>query len=117
MQAKITQVQRAVAQKQREKSSDVILQGLPGAEKEGVEPPGADELMTAELSGYLDVLAGLVGKLLEIEPNSVGGAPIAAVCNNYIREGKTSEAKDLVNRFLGYFPDNTTVPFYKQILS
>jgi len=115
--AKITQVRRAIAQKQREKSSDVILPGLPGEEKEGVESPGADELMTVELSGYLNVLAELVGKLLEIEPNSVGAASIVAVCNNYIREGKTSEAKDLVNRFLGYFPDNTAALLYKQILS
>jgi len=115
VQAKIGQIQMAIAQRQLEESSDE----LPGVVKEAVEPEGEDELVTAEtaeLRGYRNSLAELVAKLLEIEPNSVGEVSLVAVCNNCIAAGKIEWAKDLVDQFLGYFPDSTTALFYKQIL-
>jgi len=116
VQAKIEQARRAIALRQMKKSSDIILQGLKVGEKSGEQ--GADELtMMAELKGYRTALAELVKKLLAIEPDFVDEASIVAVCNNYIAEGKTIEADDLVNRFLGYFPDKPVALFYKQILS
>ena len=130
LRAKIRQVRMAIARKQREESSGIISQGVSGVEKEGVELDserdeehlrtsleGADELMRAELKGYNDALAGLVDKLLAVEPNSLTGATVAIVCANYIAEGKMSEASDLVNRFLEYFPDGIRVLFYKQLIS
>lgn len=111
VQSKIRQVQRAVAQKQAQESLGVIFRKAPGVEKEGVES------QAAELKSYRDALAGLVRKLLPIEPNSVEEASVVAVCNNYIVEGEVSEAKELVDRFLEYFPANVTAMFYKQILS
>ncbi|GAG38995.1 unnamed protein product, partial [marine sediment metagenome] len=111
VQSKIRQVQRAVAQKQAQEGLGVIFRKAPGVEKEGVES------QAAELKSYRDTLAELVRKLLPIEPNSIEEAPVVAVCNNYVVEGKVSEAKELVDRFLEYFPANVTAMFYKQILS
>jgi tetratricopeptide (TPR) repeat protein len=112
VQAKIEQLQRAMAQKKMEEDLGVIYRSVPGVEKEE-----AVESQTAELKNYNLLSAELVGKLLPMEPNSVGEASVVAVCNNYVAEGKTEQAKDLINRFLQYFPANTTVLFYKQMLS
>ena len=112
VQAKIRQVQRAIAQKQTQESLGILSTSASGAEKVAIE-----ESQTIELKSYRDALAELVGKLLPVEPNSVDEASIAAVCNNYIEQGKTSQAEDLVNRFLEYFPANTTALFYKRILT
>jgi tetratricopeptide (TPR) repeat protein len=112
VQAKIEQLQRAMAQKKIEEDLGVIYRSVPGAEKEEVV-----ESQTAELKNYNLLCAELVGKLLPMEPNSVGEASVVAVCNNYMAEGKTEQAKDLINRFLQYFPANTTALFYKQMLS
>jgi len=111
VQAKIGQVQRAIAQKQTEESLGVIAPMTAGGEKEAIES------QTIELKSYRDALAELVRKLLPIEPNSVGKASFVAVCNNYIEEGKVHEAEDFVNRFLEYFPANTTALFYKRMFS
>lgn len=115
VQTKIGQVQRAITRRRMEEGSDIILQGLEGEEKQGEE--GAGELETIELKGYRNTLAELVEKLLVVEPNSVGEASIVAVCNNYIAEGKMSQASELVARFLGHFPDSTVGLFYRQMLS
>jgi tetratricopeptide (TPR) repeat protein len=117
MQAKIKQVQRAIAQKRAEEDVKTLLQESKVLEQKDVEPEKSLELMTTELRSYRDALGELVKKLLQTKPNSVGEASLIAVCNNYIVEEKTSVAKDLVNRFLEHFPDNTRVLFYKQMLS
>jgi tetratricopeptide (TPR) repeat protein len=111
VQAKVRQVQRAIAQKRTEESLGIISTKPSSTEKEAIES------QTIELKGYRDALAELVRKLLSIEPNSVDETSVVAVCNNYMEEGRTSEAKDLVNRFLEYFPANTTALFYKRIFS
>ncbi|MFZ0033709.1 MAG: tetratricopeptide repeat protein, partial [Sedimentisphaerales bacterium] len=113
VQAKIGQLQAALSQKQMTGDLGVISQKAPGP---GVEEEGVQS-QTAELKSYNLLNAELVGKLLLVEPNAVGEASVAAVCNNYIAEGKTEQAKDLVNRFLQYFPANTMALFYKQVLS
>lgn len=111
VQAKIEQLQRAVDRKKMDEDLGVIAPTASSIEKEGVES------QTAELKSYNLLIAKLVGKLLTMEPNFVGEASVVAVCNNYVAEGKTEQAKDLVNRFLEYSPVNVTVLFYKQILS
>lgn len=111
VQAKIGQLRRAIEQKELEENLGAIFHRTSGLEKEEVES------QTAELKSYNLLKAELVEKLLLMEPNSVGEASVATVCNNYIAEGKTKQAKDLVNRFLQYFPANITALFYKQILS
>jgi Tfp pilus assembly protein PilF len=113
VQTKIEQVRMAIRRKQIEAGQAGLL-GL-GAQKDTAE--GTDELMTAELKGYSDALVELVEELLPIEPNAVEEASIFAVCNNYVAEDQTSKAEELINRFLQYFPDNTTALFYKQALS
>ncbi len=124
VQAKVRQVRRAIAQKQTQESLGIILQRDSGVEEETVEQDLerdkehlAAQAQTAELKGYLNALAELVEKLLLIEPNSVDTATIVAVCDDYLVEGKTDKAKDLINRFLQYFPDDERALFYKQILS
>ena len=111
MQAKIEQLQGAIERKKMNEDLGVIAPTASSVEKEGVES------QTAELKSYNLLSAKLVGKLLTMEPNSVGEVSVVTVCNNYVAEGKTEQAKDLVNRFLEYFPANMTVLFYKQILS
>lgn len=111
VQAKIEQLQRAIGRKKMDEDLGVIAPTASSVEKEGVES------QTAELKSYNLLSAKLVGKLLTMEPNSVGEVSVVTVCNNYVAEGKTEQAKDLVNRFLEYFPVNVTGLFYRQILS
>jgi len=122
--ARIAQLQRNITQKQVDKTLNVIAPGLLGPEEQDVEQPrlpetrlqGSVQVMTSELKNYQDIFAESLQKLLVVEPNSVPTASVTAVCNNYIEQGKIQRAKDLVNQSLEYFPDNTTLLFYKQIL-
>jgi tetratricopeptide (TPR) repeat protein len=111
VESKIEQLQRVIEQKEMEKDLGVLLRKTSDVEKEGIES------QTAELKSYNLLRAELVGKLLLVKPDSVGEDSVAAVCDNYIAEGKTEQAKDLVNRFLEHFPANTKGLFYKQMLS
>jgi len=111
VQAKIEQLQRVIEQKEMVEGLGVIFRRPSDVEEEGVES------QTAELESYNLLRAELVEKLLLKEPNSVGEASVVAVCDSYIAEGEIEQAKDLVNRFLQYFPANTTVLLYKQILA
>ncbi|GAH51965.1 unnamed protein product, partial [marine sediment metagenome] len=86
-------------------------------EKEDVDTQGEDQLMAAELKNYKSNLAKLVEKLLAVEPHSVQGPFIVDICDDYIEENKIELAKNLVNKFLEYFPDNVDGLLYKQILS
>jgi tetratricopeptide (TPR) repeat protein len=117
VEARIRQIQRALAQEQLKESSPIILRELEAPKEEAVGSEGSMQLMRVELNGYWADLTELVEKLLLTEPNSVAVASVAAVCNNYIADGKTSDAKVLVNKFLEYFPDNTAVLFYQEMLS
>jgi tetratricopeptide (TPR) repeat protein len=117
LQAKIGQVQMAMAQKQTKESSDVTLKTVPSVGKKSVSSQGADELMASELKGYVDASAGLLKKLLSIEPNLVEDAAVAVICSNYIAEGKIGDARAMVDLFLEYSPDNSTALFYRQMLS
>ncbi|MGA1979088.1 MAG: hypothetical protein ABSG99_00775 [Sedimentisphaerales bacterium] len=113
VEAKIGQLQRLIEQKEMEEDLGVIFRSVAGGEKEDVNKSS----QTAELKSYNSLRAELVGKLLLTKPDSVGEASVAAVCDNYMAEGKTEQAKDLVSRFLKHFPANTTVLSYKQMLS
>jgi len=117
VQAKIEQVLRAIAQKRMEQDAKVLLRESKATGQDDVEPEKSVELMRHELRGYGDTFGELVKKLLEREPNSVEEASIIAVCDDYIAKEKTSEARDLANRFLEYFPNSTRVVFYKHVLS
>ncbi len=109
--AKIGQLQGVVELKKMDEDLGVIAPTDSNVKKEGIES------QTAELKNYNLLNAKLVGELLTMEPNFVGETSVIAVCNNYVAEGKTEQAKDLVNRFLEHFPANTTILFYKQVLS
>ncbi len=128
-QARISQIRRAISQKQMEENASVTLhrEVTPGKEDTDeppfggelmtVEPGASVQLMTKELNSYRQLAANLVQKLLPIEPNYVPQETVIILCNDYIANGQKGEAKDLVDRFLQYFPDNTAVLVYKQILS
>ena len=117
VQAKIGELQKVITRKRIKDSSPIVFEGLDVPEKERVEPEASVQLMADELKGYWAVCAGLVEKLLTIEPNSVGEASVVAVCNNYISQGQLEQARGIVNRFLRYFPDSTTVLFHKRVLA
>jgi len=118
--AKIARIQGAMVRKRREESLGVISQWLAEEREDEDETQvtqATEESTTAELKGYTDTLTELVERLLSIEPNSVAQSYVVTVCNNYITEGETNKAEDLVDRFLEYFPDDMTVLFYKKLLS
>jgi tetratricopeptide (TPR) repeat protein len=108
---KIAQVQRAIMRKQKAERLGPAFQEVIGLEQEGLES------RITELESYRDAFNELVGKLLSMEPNSVEGAALAAVCNNYIAEEKIEQARATVNRSLECSPANTTALFYKKMLS
>ena len=70
VQAKMRQVQRAIAQKQAEESVPIILQSTETPEKETRPVETSVQLMTDELKRYWIVCAGLVEKLLPMEPDN-----------------------------------------------
>ena len=110
LQSKIRQMQRSLAQRE----SAALL---PGAEKDKVELSTAEEqLIKNQLKSYREAVGGLAEQLLLMEPNSVGGGYIAVVCEHYIAEKEIKKAKDLVDKYLDYFPENATARFYKQLL-
>jgi len=117
VQAKIGQVQRVIARKKMKESTPKVFEGPEVPEKEDVEPEVSVQVMTDELKGYWTICAELVEKLLTIEPNSVGEASVAAVCNNYIAQGQLEQARGIVNRFLGYFPDSIPMLVYRELIS
>jgi tetratricopeptide (TPR) repeat protein len=113
VESKIELLQKTIEQREMEKDLGIILSSITGGEKKDVN----ESSQIAELKNYNSLRAELVGKLLQVKPDAVGEASIAAVCDNYMAEEKTEPAKDLANRFLEHFPTNTTVLFYKQLLS
>jgi len=70
VQAKIRQVQRAIVQKRVEDSEPIILQSTETPEKETRPAETSVQLMTDELKRYWIVCAGLVEKLLPMEPDN-----------------------------------------------
>jgi tetratricopeptide (TPR) repeat protein len=116
-QARIRQIQLNMAQREIRESSGLIPPQTGPEEKEPVELTTDIRLMMEELKSCRQLEAELLGKLLLIEPNSVGQASVINVCRNYISQGQASRAKSLVNGFLECFPDNAAVLVYKQILS
>ncbi|MDD5326406.1 MAG: tetratricopeptide repeat protein [Phycisphaerae bacterium] len=112
VESKIEQLQRVAEQKEMEKDLGVIFTSVAGEEKQDVNKPQIAELETNSL-----LRAKLIGKLLQVKPDAVGEDSVAAACDRYIAQGKSDQAKELVNRFLEHFPANTTILIYKQILS
>ncbi len=84
------------------------------------EPGGtaADvQFMKKELNDYRRFEAQLVDMLVPVEPNFVAQSSIISVCRQYVEQGQVAKARELVDRFLGYFPDSTGILVYKQMLS
>ncbi|MHC4653809.1 MAG: tetratricopeptide repeat protein [Planctomycetota bacterium] len=70
VQAKIRQVQRVINQKQMEEVSPIFSQSPGTPEKETDSSKASEQLMADELKRYWIVCAGLVEKLLPIEPDN-----------------------------------------------
>ncbi|MHC4622894.1 MAG: tetratricopeptide repeat protein [Planctomycetota bacterium] len=117
VQARISQIQNALLQKQIKESAPTVFQSLKTPGKPADEPEGSEQLLTAQLNNYRAEMAGLVEKLLEREPNAVSEGSVIVVINNYMAEGKASEAESLIGRFLTHFPNSTAILLYKQVLS
>jgi tetratricopeptide (TPR) repeat protein len=118
VQARIRHIQLAILQKKSRESPNIIMQQTGPGEKEPADlQADVQQFMTEELKSYRQFEAELLEKLLRMEPNSVEQASVVSVCRNYIAQNKTVQAKNIVNRFLECFPDNTKVLVYKQILS
>jgi|GEM_PF-318707 len=115
-QAKIRRYEGALSRKQMQKSAPVIFRE-PERPQEGVsEPTGSAESIKAALEGYWSELPGLVKKLLAVEPNSVEESSVISVCNHYLGQGKTDDAKSLISEYIEHFPDSASARFYKQLL-
>ncbi len=115
VQARIRQTQLAIAQKKKKEKS--ILQKIEPSDKESTYiQAGVSQYMTKELNDYIQLEAELSRKLLVTEPNAVGKSSFISVCRNYIAQEKMSEAKDFIDLYLEYFPDNIAGLVYRQIL-
>lgn len=112
LEAKINELQRAFAQSQLEEGIEAPL-----AVEQDQEEQKPDELTMAEVKGYVEAKVKLIEKLLSIEPNLVRASSVIGICDDYIREGKAIQAEPIVDKFLEHFPNDTTVLFYKQLLS
>jgi len=110
VESRIEQLQKIMEQREMVEGLGAILSGVSDEDQKGFES------QTAELKRNNLLRAELVGKLLLVKPDFVEEDSIAAVCDNYIAEEKTEQSKDLINRFLEYFPANTRGLFYKQML-
>ncbi|MHC4616620.1 MAG: tetratricopeptide repeat protein [Planctomycetota bacterium] len=117
VQARAAQIRNALLQRQIKETSPIVFENLETVGKPVSDSEASVQFLKAELGGYEAKAAELVEELLEREPNAVGEASIMAVCNSYMGQGKTREAKSLMGRFLKQFPDNTTMLFYEQMLS
>ncbi|UCG57667.1 MAG: tetratricopeptide repeat protein [Phycisphaerales bacterium] len=117
VEAKIKQISIAIARRQTREDSTLILEPTEQDAAQGEESDVSIQLMTADLDEYRTQRAGLVHKMLITEPNLVSEASVVAVWNSYVKQGRMSEAKDLVNRFLAHSPDSATALFHKQLLS
>ncbi len=113
--ARIRQAQLAIAQKQKKYTSILQPTGQNDTESLDLEI-GEDQYMTQELIGYKQLETNLAEQLLAAEPNAVGQNILISVCRNYMAQDNISRAKDFINRYLNYFPQNITALVYKQIL-
>ncbi len=55
----------------------------------------------------------LIETLLQSDPNYVDVPMLSSVCNYYVNEGNLKYAKQLIEQYLGHFPDNTSALIYK----
>ncbi len=113
IQAHIEQIQSTVNQKLAQMNLDAVLpKGVKDTESEN-----SIQQMQKEVKNYRNAWTELVIKLLATEPNSVEESSIVSVCNNYVAEKNIAKAKDLIERCLERFPNNSTIAFYKSLLS
>ncbi len=77
----------------------------------------AERLMIDELKDYRRDYAQLLGKLLAVEPNAVNISDIIYICDYYITEGQLNEARNVIEKFLGYFPEHITAQVYSRVLN
>jgi len=71
VQAKIKQVQRVIYEKKMGEFSSILFQSQDTTEKETDRSQGSEQLMADELKRYWNDCAGLVQKLLPIEPDNI----------------------------------------------
>ena len=114
-QAKIGQIQMAIAKQSRGQTALDIQETKPDFQ-EAVESKASLQLMRDELKRHQTLRDEFVEQLLPTEPNSIGHLFIISVCESYLQQDRMSDAKDLVGRYLQYFPENTTAMIYKTML-
>jgi len=114
-QAKIGQIKLAIAKQTRGRTA-LDLQETESDDKRTVEFRDSLQLMKTELNDHIKLRDQLVERLLPKEPNSIGQSLLLGICEDYIHQGLTSEAKALANQFLKYFPDSTAVLIYEKML-
>lgn len=116
-QSRIEQLQGSLLRKQMQERQDAIFQPNKTEEKEIIEIEASEQLITKELTKYEQLALELTKKLLSIEQNYAEQSAVIYLCGHYISRGQINKAKDLVNQYLQYFPDNPDVLVYKKIIS
>ncbi|MHC4528638.1 MAG: tetratricopeptide repeat protein, partial [Planctomycetota bacterium] len=114
LQARIRQEQRALAQEQMKQDTPLLFEE---PELDANQPPQSLQVISDQLRAYWADLASLLQKMLETEPNAVRETSIVALCNHYVSDGKTTEARALIDEFLKIFPDRPTLAFYQRMLA
>ncbi len=113
---KISQIRAAIVQKRAAKEPGLVSKPAQMEENEEVSLDPSVKLMTVELNNHRQFRAELINRMLATEPNWVDEDSVISICKSYIAQGQIDKAKDLVSLFLKYFPNNTSVLLYKQLL-
>jgi len=115
IQARIKQIQLAIAQKNKQESL-IPQKTEPDEEETSYIQFEENQYATKELNDYIQQKAELALTLLAIEPNAVGKSLLISICRNYTAQGELNQVNDFINRYLEHFPDNTAALVYKRVL-
>jgi tetratricopeptide (TPR) repeat protein len=112
VQGKINQIRSLLVQAQIEDLTKSVSQNEPNAAREARK-----NSLKSELTGLIDSLAQFITKLSVASPSSVNEGYVAAVCEDFLADGRINQAKELVNVLVKNAPDNLVARFYQKLLS
>jgi len=109
---------RNLIQRKAEKprTSTVLLEILTQRQQEAVDQRSKEQL-ESQIKDHLSAFLGYMDKLLEKDPNSVSTSTVSSLYEDAIAAGQTETAKQIVDKFMKYQPDNLTMLVYKRLLA
>ncbi len=115
LQAKIRQLQMAMAQKERQDNLSIITDKVEDSNGSVGENTSV-EAIAVGLKELRDAEAQLVEKLLRIDAHSVNKSDVISACRFHVEQGRLNDAKSLIDRFLQNAGDDTIALAYQATL-